>query len=155
MRCFFNRQHSAFHIASCQVAVHAGATTPQWLRKDNTCRTRFPSALKLPVFFLVSSHNEDNKAMANAQTCYFPDGSVADRDTPCNSNATNYGVSACCAHMDICLDNHLCLAQSGEEVITRGTCTDRTWQSSGCSQYCADGDRPLLQSHRVRQPTLA
>lgn len=91
--------------------------------------------------------------MANAPTCYFPDGSVASRDTPCNSYATSYGASACCAYQDVCLDNHLCIAQSGAEVISRGSCTDRTWQSSECCQYCADGNRPLVQIYRNIQPS--
>lgn len=90
---------------------------------------------------------------SNAHTCYFPDGSVAVKDTPCNSYATSYTESACCGYLEVCLDNHLCLAQSGAEVISRGSCTDETWQSAECCQYCADGDRPLLQSYRDSQPS--
>ena len=76
--------------------------------------------------------------MTAAQTCYFPDGSVGDRDTPCR--ATSHGqASACCAWFDICLDNSLCLSQVGNEIVTRGTCTDQSWQSDQCSKYCQDG----------------
>ena len=74
----------------------------------------------------------------NAQTCYFPDGSISPRDTPCR--ALSYGqASPCCAATDICLDNNYCLAQSGSEVITRGSCTDSTWRRAECPQYCQDG----------------
>lgn len=77
--------------------------------------------------------------MANAPLCYFPDGSLATRDTPCKSPSLNGGASPCCAFSDVCLDNHLCLAQDGPELITRGSCTDKYWQSPECSQYCSDG----------------
>ena len=73
-----------------------------------------------------------------AQTCYFPNGSAADRDIPCRAPTSNQ-ASACCAYSDICLDNSLCLAQSGVGIITRGSCTDQSWQSSECARYCQDG----------------
>lgn len=80
-----------------------------------------------------------NFIMANAQTCYYPDGSIPPRDTPCHSPSIGDGASACCAESDICLDNGLCLANSGSELISRGSCTDQSWQSPECSQYCNDG----------------
>lgn len=39
----------------------------------------------------------------------------------------------------MCLSNNLCLNQDGAELISRGSCTDETWQSSECGQYCLDG----------------
>ena len=81
--------------------------------------------------------------MTAAQTCYYPDGSVSERDTPCR--ATSQGqASECCAWLDVCLDNSLCLAQDGGEVISRGTCTDRSWQSDQCPKYCQDGIFPTI-----------
>ena len=78
--------------------------------------------------------------MANVQTCYFPDGSKATSDTPCQeSSSASDGASACCNSADACLESHLCLEQSGGPVISRGSCTDQTWRSQECSQYCADG----------------
>ena len=86
-----------------------------------------------------------------AQTCYFPDGSISYRDTPCR--ASSYGqASPCCAVMDICLDNALCLAQQGSEVISRGSCTDSTWRSTECAQYCQDGQLP--QYHAISEISL-
>lgn len=81
--------------------------------------------------------------MANEQTCYFPDGSVSPRDTPCHSPSIGDGASACCASSDICLSNALCLGQTGAALISRGTCTDKTWQNPECPQYCSDGKNPL------------
>ena len=77
--------------------------------------------------------------MVNAQTCYFPDGSKSPNDRPCHSSSIDDRPSACCDPVDLCLNNGLCLAQWGGEVISRGSCTDRSWQSPECSQYCADG----------------
>lgn len=81
--------------------------------------------------------------MANAK-CYFPDGSIASNDTPCNSAATKNSVSACCGHSDICLDNALCLPQHESPALVRGSCTDETWQSPMCAQYCSDSNCPLF-----------
>ena len=87
--------------------------------------------------------------MASAQTCYFPDGSEATSDTPCRSALIGDGPSACCNSLDACLDNHLCLEQLGGPMISRGSCTDETWQSPECSQYCADGKNNLQQSRAL------
>ena len=81
--------------------------------------------------------------MTNGSTCFFPDGTVAPRDTPCHDPLLSGGASACCAGSDVCLDNNLCLAQSGPEIITRGSCTDWKWLSSECPQYCPDGNQFL------------
>ena len=85
-----------------------------------------------------------------AQTCYFPDGSVADHNTPCRAPSANQ-ASACCAYSDICLDNSLCLAQSGHGVIWRGSCTDQTWQSIECARYCQDSK---LNDHKCEKPEI-
>ena len=89
--------------------------------------------LDLLVFFLGIV------VMADAQTCFSPNGTIKSQDTPCHSAFTGDGASACCNHADICLNNGLCLSQNGGEYIYRGTCTDESWQSPECSQYCTDG----------------
>ena len=86
--------------------------------------------------------------MADAQTCYYPDGTVAPGDTPCRSPSIGEGSSACCAKAHICLSNSLCLHTDGQEAIARGSCTDETWQSSECAQYCSDGNSPNRPSFR-------
>ena len=86
----------------------------------------------------------------SAQKCYFPDGSVSSHDTPCRAPSSGQ-ASSCCAYSDVCLDNNLCLAQGGGEAFSRGSCTDREWQSGDCPQFCQDGrfsnDR-ILDSRR-------
>ena len=80
--------------------------------------------------------------MTDAQTCYYPDGTVAPGDTPCHSLSIGGGSSACCAKAHVCLSNNLCLHTDSQEAIARGSCTDETWQSSECAQYCSDGSSP-------------
>ena len=112
--------------------------------EDRTLIYEHTSNFKLGINTLPNAFQSSNKQnMANAK-CYFPDGSIATNDTPCNSAATSNSVSACCGHSDICLDNALCLMQHDDLGIVRGSCTDETWQSPECAQYCPDGNRHLL-----------
>ncbi|KAM0800205.1 hypothetical protein BDR22DRAFT_821695 [Usnea florida] len=89
------------------------------------------SFVALSICFLLKA------TTIRAQACYFPDGSISTRDAPCRASSPDQ-PSPCCAATDVCLDNALCLAQSGSESISRGTCTDETWRSSECPQYCQD-----------------
>ncbi|KAF4222367.1 hypothetical protein CNMCM5878_005649 [Aspergillus fumigatiaffinis] len=70
----------------------------------------------------------------SAQTCYFPNGQQAINDTACTANS----VSICCQRGATCLGNGLCFDPFGSAVggYIRGSCTDRSWQSSNCPQYC-------------------
>ena len=75
-------------------------------------------------------------AAANS-TCYYPNG-VQNNGGACNINA---GVSACCGPTFICLSNGLC--QPGPESkktyayeFYRSGCTDATFNSSSCPQFC-------------------
>lgn len=67
----------------------------------------------------------------NVPICYYPDESVAGGNYACNLAAN---VSACCGVGSTCLDNGLC--GSGSQGIIRGACTDRSWGSPDCPQYC-------------------
>ncbi|KAH0286952.1 hypothetical protein M436DRAFT_60767 [Aureobasidium namibiae CBS 147.97] len=71
----------------------------------------------------------------SAQTCYWPDNSVAETLTPCNSAATN---SHCCGPYALCLDNGYCFNQGNEygNRLSRSGCTDKTWNSDACPKYC-------------------
>ncbi|KKY18608.1 hypothetical protein UCDDS831_g05889 [Diplodia seriata] len=68
-------------------------------------------------------------------SCYYPDGSVADKDIPCGSSSSD---TACCPYGWTCLDTGICSLDS-LDYITRYTCTDQSWDSSACPQYCLDG----------------
>ncbi|KAI1327436.1 hypothetical protein F5Y16DRAFT_399432 [Xylariaceae sp. FL0255] len=72
--------------------------------------------------------------VATGTTCYFPDGSVAQGNLPCDPDGN---VSTCCgvASPDgACLANFLC--QDIDKKLIRGSCTDQTWSSPFCPQYC-------------------
>ncbi|MCJ1404017.1 hypothetical protein MMC11_007241 [Xylographa trunciseda] len=72
--------------------------------------------------------------IARAQLCWYPDGKTQAPDSPCQVGTT----SSCCGQQAdgspaYCLSNGLCLS---DMVVSRGSCTDQTWQSSACSQHC-------------------
>lgn len=82
-------------------------------------------------------------AYAAIVPCFFPNGAIV-QDTPCNSTLSS--VSACCGPGYACLSNGLCaltehtpqeLARNSPSFI-RGSCTDKTWNSTDCPQYCKD-----------------
>lgn len=63
--------------------------------------------------------------------CYFPNQEIAIDNYACVLSSSN---SACCGIGNVCLDNGLCAPGNGE--IIRGACTDQTWRSAACPQYC-------------------
>jgi hypothetical protein len=71
-------------------------------------------------------------ASAAPRNCYFPGGAKATYHTPCDDKE----VSACCGADAICLQNGACL-EGGR--ISRGGCTDLSWNSSACFQHCRNG----------------
>ncbi|KAH9825589.1 btb poz domain protein, partial [Teratosphaeria destructans] len=87
---------------------------------------------------------------SEAQNCYYPNGALSTSDAACSSD----GDSACCPLNWDCLSNGLCYNPS-QDFYGRYTCTDQTWQSSACPQFCAyagagddspaAGDQALLQ----------
>jgi hypothetical protein len=75
--------------------------------------------------------------------CYYPDGTQAVDDMPCDSEAEE---SACCGggFGSVCLSNKLC--QSPDEGLIRGSCTSENWSSPECAQYCLGRSLPLLSA---------
>ena len=72
-------------------------------------------------------------------TCYFPDGTIPRQDTPCQSE----GESTCCGAGYACLSNNLCELTEhvpnpapGQSQWVRGSCTDQTWKSPNCPNFC-------------------
>lgn len=71
-------------------------------------------------------------------SCYYPDGyTIAPLHIPCNSSAvgTPKSATACCRDYPnaYCVSNGLCY---DEGVLSRGSCTDKTWKSPSCAQEC-------------------
>ena len=72
-----------------------------------------------------------------ARDCYFPDGSLSG-DTAC---FPNLDTSACCGVGYDCTSKGLCnKPDSDYSSIVRGSCTDQSWGSTECPQYCVGTD---------------
>ncbi|RFU76343.1 hypothetical protein TARUN_5896 [Trichoderma arundinaceum] len=95
----------------------------------------------LPLALLVAF-----AAQAKA-LCYYPDGSAASGDVPCTDSTQN---SACCGTGYACLSNGICqatgdeLQKPGATEFVRGSCTDKSWRSSGCQTFCVNPDEDFL-----------
>ena len=71
----------------------------------------FTTTMHPLTFIAISVYFVGKTTPIGAQTCHFPNGSVAPRDTPCRAPSSDE-ASPCCAYMDVCLDNGLCLSQT-------------------------------------------
>lgn len=90
-------------------------------------------SLILVMTFLSLSLSETSLAKP---ICYYPDGSIAQSDLPCG-NSTDV---ACCGGSAICLTNGLCLDVSQPNTLARSSCTDKTWTSGNCPNYCLQSE---------------
>ncbi|CAF9925487.1 MAG: hypothetical protein HETSPECPRED_005850 [Heterodermia speciosa] len=93
--------------------------------------------LQLCSIFLFLTKANSNLAGA---TCYDYDGTIQPGDVPCNPDA---GQSFCCGGYWTCLGNGVCSDQnttqligSGQTLLARATCTDPTFGSTVCPQFC-------------------
>lgn len=84
------------------------------------------------VSFLCALQFNLYLAAADPAQCWYPDGKTIAPDIPCNDDGS---ASACCNKDAWCLDNGLCLVAG---VVSRGSCTDRNWNSEACALYCRD-----------------
>ena len=80
------------------------------------------------IRLLLFTHLGGSVVAQSNLTCYNPDGTVNDYDTPCNPDAE---VSHCCSSYALCLDNKLCFEQAYSQ-LNQGSCTERTWATSEC-----------------------
>lgn len=101
-----------------------------------------PRARTVAVFVLFSA-----SSTVLAQSCYYPDGSLPTDYVyvPC----TGESVSSCCipSEGDVCLASGLCYYQTGNYPF-RGACTDKSWGSSKCPQYCLNREQsPFPPAH--------
>jgi hypothetical protein len=67
--------------------------------------------------------------VVSCTSCYYPDGSLAESDSPCFPDAN---VSFCCETGIQCLTDKVCLYRH----YIRGSCTDKSWSSPECPQFC-------------------
>ena len=109
-----------------------------FIRPDNS----MPSTRGLPLlrlFILALSILLVVKAAD--PICYYPDGTEAAdyQYVACNGSS----VASCCipAEGDACMSDGLCYWPG--EYLYRGACTDQTWKSGNCPQYCQTCKSPL------------
>jgi hypothetical protein len=104
------------------------------------------SSLSFLFFFLLVS---EFLPLATALGCYYPDGSSANQDTPCQDSKPQ---STCCGQGYACLSNNICMATGAElqkanaTVYVRGSCTDKNWRSSECPLFCINPNPPFLDA---------
>ncbi|KAF2142728.1 uncharacterized protein K452DRAFT_317669 [Aplosporella prunicola CBS 121167] len=112
----------------------------------------------IPLTTAVAATMAAGAALARAQTCYFPDGSVNAESAPCGDGDEKGGGAACCPLDWKCLSNGLCRF-AAEDWLDRYSCSDRTWgaeaytRSNGTDsggeaigvcpggKFCCNGDR--------------
>ncbi|KAL8784860.1 MAG: hypothetical protein Q9195_008877 [Heterodermia aff. obscurata] len=99
------------------------------------------SLLQLSLIFFFLTTTSANLAGA---PCYDDDGTIQPGDVPCNPDT---GQSFCCGKYWTCLGNGVCSDQnttqligSGETLLARATCTDPTFGSTVCPQFCLGGE---------------
>jgi hypothetical protein len=74
------------------------------------------------------------------QKCYFRSGQLDVNDIPCTNLTTLSDVDVpCCAPGRQCLENRICSNTTGDPDPSRGSCTDWSWQSGNCPQFCDSG----------------
>ena len=77
---------------------------------------------------------------ATSALCYDMDGTVMAGDRPCSPDSK---VSQCCGLSWTCLENGMCatantstLTGQPADTLMRATCTDSSWESDTCPQFC-------------------
>jgi hypothetical protein len=72
--------------------------------------------------------------------CYFHNGDLAAFDIPCTNLTTLDDADIpCCGSGRQCLENRMCSSVEGDPNPSRGSCTDQSWQSGNCPQFCDSG----------------
>ncbi|KFA55968.1 hypothetical protein S40293_04042 [Stachybotrys chartarum IBT 40293] len=105
--------------------------------------------LHLPLFLSLLASS------VAGQQCYFPDGSEALGNFPCDPDAED---SVCCggSRGTVCISNKLC--GSGNGNVIRGACTDQDWTSAECPYYCLGaetGGTDLISCANVTDSTAS
>jgi hypothetical protein len=98
-----------------------------------------PPRLFENIILLCTIVSVSHTPMASSQAlCYYPVGNIASDHTPCNSSAPD---TWCCHTNNYCLDNGHCLQATDvfANRLSRGSCTDRQWNSEACPFECTDG----------------
>lgn len=116
--------------AQCRVAqIHATAIRTDDILSPSNFR---PTHL---LFFSLWEFSQQPGAtimVGSDAPCYFVNGEIASGARPCFRSLEN---TPCCWEDFSCLANGLCQSSTSNHTIW-GTCTDNSWQSPYCPQYC-------------------
>ena len=92
------------------------------------------------------------RSLTTAQ-CFYPNGQASD-DLECDPEEPE---TACCPRGYTCLSNGLCelTNSSGIANYGRGSCTDLSWRSTLCPQFCQSGEASYLSPYLVNPHACA
>ena len=96
--------------------------------------------ISLRMFYIIASL-QLLTYLSLANNCYYPHGNVALADVVCFPSSAD---SFCCGLGYACLENKLCMrtAEGTDNqpigTLDRGSCTDQSFNSSACPQFCTD-----------------
>lgn len=111
-----------------------------------------PSLWKISVnhFFLIAAVSLVRSVLSQAP-CYSPNGTLQPDDVPCYPSAK---VSVCCSRGWTCLSNAVCLLIQDSDwphlnvgSTYRGSCTDASWNSTECPNFCTGVYQFDFQKH--------
>lgn len=98
-----------------------------WQPSPTMAPTTRPLALPLNLLALLSLLQ---LSPPTAAQCYYPNGAINTVDGACPNS------DLCCPLGWQCLSNGLCQLPGSDPVLERHTCTDETWSSSECPNFC-------------------
>ena len=107
-------------------------------------RTQSSPCLRGLLLLLAGSLLVAFASSLQGSTCYNDDGVIIEDDVPCKPDAEQ---SFCCGKYWTCLDGGVCSDQNTTQLVgteqtllARATCTDRTYKSNACPQFCLGGE---------------
>lgn len=79
--------------------------------------------------------------------CFYPSGDQTPGDIACQDDSADSADSACCPQGYACINNGICMQTSVTPIAPdstvfewmRSSCTDSTWRSSQCPNFCQRG----------------
>ncbi|KAI9675614.1 MAG: hypothetical protein M1817_000980 [Caeruleum heppii] len=87
-------------------------------------------------------------APTSDKACFTQNGDYFASDKPCNALASSSKPSFCCNSSQRCLAGGMCEtidpARFPGPTLWRATCTDRTWGSRACPNFCRNTPSPAL-----------
>ena len=98
----------------------------------------------IAILHTIPNTGRNAITLRQSGSCYYPTGDPSPGDSPCGSG----DATPCCPYQWQCEKNGLCYLEN-EGYYGRYTCTDQTWSSDNCPQFCTYGtENPFLSLKR-------